>query len=168
MSKLYADIRSDIKSGDLLVWSDKNINSFTDIFLHLVRIFTKSEYTHVGIAWVISDRVFVIEAVIPAVRIYPLSKRLPFYHIATKAKWSDETEVFALEQVGYKYSIKQAIQSLFNKPNTDDNWQCVELSHDILLKDGIDLGPTYTPSTLVQKAMETFDGIVFVQNHLDR
>lgn len=159
MSLKYSDIRPSIKSGDLLVWSDSSIKSIKDFFLQIVRVFTKSEYNHVGIAWVVGDRVFVIEAVIPSVRIYPLSELLPFYHVKTNAPWSDETETFALQQIGDDYSIVQAIFSLIEKPNLDDNWQCAELVHDILLKDGIDLGNVYTPASLVKSAIEKFDSI---------
>lgn len=164
MSLKYSDVRPNIKSGDLLIWSDDSYKSLKDIFLQLVRVFTKSEYNHVGIAWVVANRVFVIEAVIPSVRIYPLSQLLPFYHVETKATWSEETEAFALEQVGEPYSVLQAVRSLFETPNLDDNWQCAELTHDILLKDGIDLGEVYTPASLVKQAINKFDSIKYIDN----
>ena len=42
-------------------------------------MFTRSTYAHVGLAWVIGGRVFVLEAVKPRLRIYPLSKYANFY-----------------------------------------------------------------------------------------
>lgn len=163
MSLVYSDFRLNIKSGDLLIWSDSEVNGYKDLFLQTVRVFTKSEYNHVGIAWVVNNRVFVIEAVIPCVRIYPLSLLIPFYHISTKASWDIKTEEFALHQVGHLYSIKQAVMSLIEKPNEDENWQCAELVHAILLMDGIDLGEVYTPASLVRNAIEKFDTIHYIK-----
>lgn len=164
MAKKYSEVRPTIRSGDLLIWSTREVKSITDFLMQIVRVFTKSEYDHVGVAWVIGERVFVIEAVIPVVRIFPLSSLLPFYYISTNSVWSEETEKFALEQIGQKYSISQAIESFFNKPNLDDTWHCAELVHAIYNKEGIDLGEVYTPSALVLKAMETFDGMILVKD----
>lgn len=164
MENTYLKIRSTIKSGDVLVWTNRKIEKLSDITLQVIRLFTKSEYVHVGTAWVVEDRIFVIEAAIPLVRIYPLSALLPFYLISTNAAWSKETENFALSVVGEKYSIKQAIMSLVKKPNLDDNWQCAELVHEILLKDGIDLGNSYTPSDIVYNALRNSYTLKLIEN----
>ena len=84
----YANIRQHIKSGDLLAWSHRAPwwASLRDCKIALVRLFTRSEYCHVGIAWVLGGRVFVIEAVKPEVRIYPLSKLAPFYWVQVPAQ----------------------------------------------------------------------------------
>lgn len=154
MKNNYIDLRSTIKSGDILVWTNRKIEKISDITLQVIRLFTKSDYTHVGIAWVVEDRIFVIDAVMPVVRIYPLSRLLPFYLIQTNVNWNKEVENFALSTIGEKYSIKQAILSLVNKPNLDDNWQCAELVHEILMKCNIDLGESYTPSDIVYNALK--------------
>jgi hypothetical protein len=163
MSNSYLEVRPGIKSGDLLAWSNRKVESFKDLLLQVVRIFTKSEYTHVGVAWVVDERVFVIEAVMPVVRIYPLSSLTPFYLIPLKLEWKKETENFALEQIGLDYSIMQAVESLYECPNVDDNWQCAELAHAIILKDGVDLGNNYTPADLVRNALRISDGLRFVE-----
>ena len=72
--KKYSEYRDQIKSGDLLAWSHRGFRSWHDFKVQAVRLFTQSEYSHVGIAWVVGGRVFVIEAVEPRVRIFPLSK----------------------------------------------------------------------------------------------
>lgn len=162
MKKLYKDIRPTIRSGDLIAWSNRKFQSFHDLTMQCIRVVTRSEYVHIGTAWVINNRVFVIEATVPKVRIFPLSKLLPFFLVTTNASWKDETEEFALAQVGDLYSILQAMQSIINKPNLDNNWQCAELAHAILNKDGIDLGDIYTPSQLVYKALENGGSLILI------
>lgn len=163
MSNLYSDIRSTIKSGDLLAWTHRSWGSFYDLQMQCIRIFTKSEYTHVGTAWVIGERVFVIEAVVPKVRIYPLSSLLPFYLIPLNSTWNSHTEEFLLAQVGDPYSVKQAIQSLFRTPDIDDNWMCGELVRETMIKEGIDLGTDYTPSGIVNKALSFSTGLRLIE-----
>ena len=97
---------------------------------------------------------FVIEAVTPKVRIFPLSKLLPFWLTRMDAPWHPRTESFALEQVGMDYSKWQAIQAYFGKPPKDSLWECAELSRAILSVDGIELNCKDVPSDLVYAAQK--------------
>lgn len=130
----YEEIKPKIQSGDILAWTHKGWDSFYDFQIQMVRMATRSEYSHVGIAWVVGGRVFVIEAVVPQVRIYPLSREVPFYWIPCGDYWSEATEEFALSKVGEVYSKWQAIMSFFNKVQAgkDNLWQCAELVNKIL------------------------------------
>src|SRR3990167_457790 len=96
----YAEVREHLKSGDLLAWSHRGWGSWYDFQIQMVRMFTRSEYCHVGIAWVVSERVFVLEAVSTGVRIFPLSRELPFYWVPLRSAWEDEVDAWALKQVG--------------------------------------------------------------------
>lgn len=120
-----------------------------------VRAFTQSEYSHVGTAWVIGERVFVIEAVTPLVRIFPLSKLLPFYHLPMNAPWSPQALEYALSKIGEPYSQLQAIQAFFKLPNDDSLWECAELARLIAAKDGINLGESAVPSGVVDNALRS-------------
>ena len=102
---IYSEARATIRSGDILAWSHRGIKSWHDLKIWFVRMFTRSEFSHIGTAWVIGDRVFVIEAVMPLVRIYPLSKLGDFYHLPMGAPWRPSTEALALSKVGHKYSL---------------------------------------------------------------
>lgn len=51
----YAESRDSIRTGDLLAWSHRGIKSFYDFKVWLVRLFTQSEYTHVGVAGAARD-----------------------------------------------------------------------------------------------------------------
>lgn len=160
----YQDARPYIKSGDLLAWSHKTWLSWYDIKIQIVRFFTRSEFCHLGTAWVVGDRVFVIEAVIPLVRIYPLSKLGDFYWIPMSAGWSRETECLALSKVGHRYSTWDAIKAPFTKLKNDDVWECAELASRIALSDNINLGTTYVPTDVVEQALGLGKPLYLVKN----
>ena len=154
----YTKGRENIKSGDLLAWSKKDFTTIKDLFPWIVRVFTASKYTHVGVAWVVEGRVFVIEAVPPCVRIYPLSRRLPCYHINMNVDWQEGDDKFLIDQVGKPYSTMDAIRGYLYEPNSEnDRWMCVKLSkffYDIV---EVDVGDSWTPAGLVEYLVTTKD-----------
>lgn len=152
MSMSYLEVRPDICFGDILAWTHREWNSWHDIKIQLVRFITQSEYSHVGIAWKIGGRLLVVEAVVPAVRIYPLSKLGDFYHIPLGVEWTQETEEFMLSKVGEPYSQIEAFKALFGGVTDNGKWQCAELVFQILHKAGIYLGNMYTPTAIVREA----------------
>ena len=162
----YDEIRSNIKSGDLLAWSHRGWKSWSDIKIQLVRFFTQSEYSHVGTAWVIGSRVFVIEAVMPLVRIYPLSKLESFYWIQMNAPWYNSTEARALEKVGYKYSEVEAVKGFLGLKMDTTTFQCAELVADLAEMDGINLGDHFTPSAIINRALLLSKSMYFVENNV--
>ena len=159
----YSHVRPMIRSGDILAWSHRGIRSWHDFKIWLVRLFQRSEYSHVGTAWVVGNRVFVIEAVMPKVRIYPLSKLGDFYWLQMGAYWRKATETLALSYVGDDYSQIQAIQSPFITPPDDSEWQCAELVATIARQDSIDLGHAFTPSAIVLAAQKRGAQLLFVE-----
>ena len=158
----YEQARPMIRSGDILAWSHRGVRSWHDLKIWLVRMFTRSEYSHVGTAWVIGDRVFVIEAVMPKVRIYPLSKLGDFYWLQMGAYWRKATETLALSFVGDDYSQVQAMVSPFITPPKDDRWECAELVATVARQDSIDLGAVYTPSEVVLAAQKRGAPLTYV------
>lgn len=152
----YADMRASIKSGDLLAFSHAApfYRSWYDCKVALVRMFTMSEYSHVAIAWRVGERVFVLEAVMPQVRNFPLSKCGDFYWLPIPApKFDSEGLPFALACMGEEYSQSQAMQGFFHLPSEDDKWQCAEYVRAVALRSGFDLGPKATPTAVVRYAM---------------
>jgi hypothetical protein len=151
----YLEARSKIKSGDLLAWSHRGWGTWHDIKIQAVRFFTQSEYSHVATAWCVGDRVFVIEAVQPLVRIYPLSKLGEFYWLPLNCNWNDKALDYALSKVGESYSQMQAITAFFKTLEKEDSlWECAELAARVSALAGFDLGTVYTPSKVVQRALE--------------
>ena len=159
----YEQARPMIRSGDILAWSHRGIKSWHDLKIWLVRMFTRSEYSHVGTAWVVGNRVFVIEAVMPKVRIYPLSKLGDFYWLQMGAYWRKATETLALSFVGDDYSQMQAMVSPFITPPKDDRWECAELVATVARQDSIDLGAVYTPSEVVLAAQKRGALLTYVE-----
>lgn len=150
---MYGMYRDQIKTGDLLAWSTHRSKGFHLFVNKLIRLFTLSEYCHVGIAWVIGDRIFIIEAVQPMVRIYPLSNEIPFYHIAMNLRVTDDALNYLLSRVGEPYSTWQAAQAYFGKPRVDKQWQCAELVTSFYKRLGLSLKNTWTPSSLIDAVL---------------
>lgn len=164
----YADIRDKIKSGDVLAWNHRSWASWYDIKIQIVRIATRSEFIHTGTAWVVAGRVFVIESVIPYVRIVPLSSLLDCYWIPMEVgdKWV-AVEDDALEFVGRaKYSQLEATLQIFGKhsPIANKRWFCSKLTNEILVRMGVESCPLpITPSNLVDHLLNTGRPIYKIQ-----
>ena len=150
---LYDEIRDKIRPGDLIAFSNEKWGSKADLQTQIVRIFTRSEYSHVGIAWPIGGRVMILEAVVPRVRIFPLSYLLPFYWMPTQAPWSNDVEEYALARVGESYSKLEAIRGFFGLTRDNRRWQCAEYVRSILNRAGVPLDGPDTPTALVQEIM---------------
>lgn len=163
----YAAARPKIRSGDLLAWSHERWGSWYDFKVQMVRMFTRSEYCHVGLAWVIGGRVFALEAVQPMVRTFPLRKLAPFYWIPLGARWAAATEEFALERVGDPYSEAQAVLAGLGrlKIGADRIQQCAEYVLAVLHTDGVglDLRTRATPSGVVRAAQALDKALYFVE-----
>ena len=152
----YTTARPQIKSGDLLAWSHRAPfwRSWADLQIALVRLFTRSEYSHVGTAVVLAGRVLVIEAVQPRVRLHPLSQLGDFYWLPLGASWTPNAEAYAFAQLGDSYSTASAMFGFFGMPSDDKCEQCAELKIRIARAAGIDLGTVATPTAVVRGALE--------------
>jgi hypothetical protein len=159
----YNEIRDQIKTGDLLAFSNGSWTSWHDAQVNIVRMATRSEYSHVGIAWVISGRIFVLEAVGTGIRIFPLSKCLPAYLIKRSKPLSDGALEYAISLVGEKYSKFQAVKAFFNqlKVGADKEWQCAEYVSSVYYKDGEEVVSSPTPSNLVFELSEKWASPIY-------
>ena len=144
----YDYYKTEIESGDLLAWSS------TAIELKIVQLFTLSSFDHVGIAWRVDGRLFVIEARPPEIRIYPLSKLRPFYHVPMHIDWSEDYTEYLLEHVGDPYSRWEAIRAFFNISKKDNHWQCAEFANSFYSRVGLDIDFGLTPRSVVDAAIE--------------
>lgn len=152
MSNKYDEYKQNIKSGDLLCWSHRGWGSWYDFKIQMVRLFTRSEYSHVGVAWQVGGRWFVIEAVEPRVRIYPLSKLGSFYHIPMKLNWTEDVEEKALSYVGAEYFQLKAIKAFFKPWRKGDVSECAALALQIYADAGKDMGDRATPDAITLQA----------------
>lgn len=126
----YSAFRQQIETGDVLAWTHRGWGSWYSFKIQLVRLFTRSEYSHVGIALVMGGRVWVLEAVTPGVRLVPLSNLLPCYHLTGNGMSVEQVEA-GLALVGKDdvvYSQWEAVKALFGKNDpADGKIQCAEL-----------------------------------------
>jgi hypothetical protein len=127
-------------------------------------MFTRSTYSHVGIAWVIGGRVMVLEAVVPETRIYPLSLEGDFYLLPMDAPWRPDTEEFALGHIGVEYSQIKAMEAFFHPLAAGDMSECAAYVREVMAVDGIDLGTRSTPDAVVRAAQERGAILITVDN----
>lgn len=139
----YEEVRGQIRSGDIIsfVHGDK-------IAGKVVQIATRMPDTHVAIAWVTSGRVYVFEAVQPLVRIFPLSKLLPFYWLNINVGLTDGALELANSVVGNRYSLADCWRSVTGETTSDDRWQCAELVREILRWNGLTVDCPAIPGEL--------------------
>ena len=162
----YKEYHSNIKSGDLIVFSATKIRTTYDLLSYIVRLFTMSEYNHVGIAWAIGDRNLIVEAQVPEIKISPLKKLGSFYHIPMDVNFTDEALEILLDKVGQKYSYLEAIKAYFKKnDHTNDDWICVDYVKYFYESIGIDIGSVSTPSDVVTNVIKKLNKpLLYVEN----
>ena len=131
----YADIRGDIRSGDLLAWSGRSLGGW------MVRHFTGARISHVGLALWVGPRLFAIEAR-PGIGVTMrlLSTALPCEWSPLKldaARWTPAEE-FALQTLGRGYSWLDAILAgLGLPPRQWDRYQCAEFVAECYRRAGL-------------------------------
>lgn len=165
----YATVRGKIQSGDLIALTHTKFGSWYDMQVQAVRFGTQSEYSHVGMAWVIGDRVFVIESVTPVIRLVPLSLMAEdgFYWAPLGKAISQEELEFALSKVGLgKYSKWQAVMAQLRRLHIgeDNLWECAEFVITCRRLSGVDLGDKATPSAVVRAAQDRGAPVYFIKS----
>lgn len=165
MAIQYKDYRHNIQSGDIIAQSHKEWRTWKDWKTQFVRMALRSTYSHVGVAVVISGRVFILENVIPYVRLYPLSLAGDFYHIPMReADWTPELEEQAFNYIGSGYSQWDAIKAYFKNLGVGVVSECAALVWNIMYKANIHLGDKQTPDAIVLQAQLLGNPIMFVEN----
>ena len=159
-------MRATIKSGDLLAFSHGNWKTWGGIKTEAVRIFTRSTYSHVGMAYVIGARVFVLEAVKPCIRMYPLSLSGDFYHLPLKQKWNKACERFALACLGIKYSEVTAMEAYIHPLEDGNVSECAAYVREVFKRMSIDLGDRSTPDAVILKAQMLGAPSIYIENPL--
>lgn len=137
----YCEHITEIRNGDLLMWSESNdkVGFFSGLLLKLVRLMTMSDYGHVGIALWLNNELFVIEAVSPRIRLMPLKRAKSFYHVPVHIDWKKEYKDWLLDKVGIPYSFADALRAYFGKEVLyDERMQCVELANEFYKFTGLD------------------------------
>ena len=128
----YKDLRTTLKSGDLVFYSSHN-----GLGDKLIKWWTKSNYSHVGVIWAIAGRVFLLEAsALGGVRLVPLSLRMPDLIVPMNLIWNQEAETHAMEHIMEKYSLVDAVRAGFKEAYKKEGWICTEYAASIVKKCG--------------------------------
>lgn len=161
----YVEARPMIKTGDLLAFTHTELKSWYDFQVQVVRMATKSEFSHVGIAYVIYDRIFVLEAVSAGVRMFPLSRALPFYLVSNPILLKDSALEWAFARIGDRYEnkIKMVLAELFDIDlKHNKRLQCSEYVNAILAANDQEITKIDTPTAIVKAAMEKWGALTYV------
>lgn len=152
----YNEERQYMRSGDLLAWDQGRGGLLSKITVAAIRLFTGSRYGHVGVVWICSGRVFVIEASQPNVRITPISTIKDFFYIPTRVRWRKKYEEFLLSKIGLDYSLGDCIRAYLGILNNKDNnsYQCAELACEFYKLTGILKDDCYEPGLLVDAIVD--------------
>lgn len=140
----YPQNRASIRSGDLLAWRGKSLIG------RIIRHWTGESWSHVGIAWVIGGRVLVLEAREGrGVVVSPLSRRLDCYHLPTGAVWDEAMQARALDSLGGRYNVLDALRAGLGLRPSGTGWQCAEYAAHVL---GMDMAERpVTPGEVVER-----------------
>lgn len=155
----YVDVRPVMRTGQVVGFPHEETESWHDKKIQIVKHVTQSPLAHVGIVWVVENnygrKVFVIEAVIPEVRIFPLSKLGDFYWFPLEKELSETTELVAMNLVGMSYSEFEAGLGYIGRNNeNNDVTQCAELVKVILRSNEIVLPGNATPAQVADNLMD--------------
>lgn len=153
-----------VKTGDILAFTGPRVGTRTHFFAYLVRLFTMSEYSHVGIAYKVGERLYLLEAQVPEVRITPMGDKGGYYLLPMNVKVNDNVIDSLLNKVGEEYSIVEAIRSYFGFNDFEDSkWICTEYVKYYLDMVDVQLGIVKTPSDIVKSLMDQYGkSLVFI------
>jgi len=153
----YAEARSRIKTGDMLLWRDHNggtVRSMVERWI--VRHGTASPYTHVGVAWVDNGRVWVMDITTRGCAPRLLSTCLPFDWAAAPEPLSADALAYAFSCFGqWTYSRWQAVMGAAKRLTigVDTKGQCAEYTLAIYRANGNQPTAIATPGDCADGAM---------------
>ena len=120
-ANLYDKYRDTIKTGDILAWECNTIGD------KLIKAWTHSPYTHVAVAWVVGERVLILQS-LPGtgVDIEPLSNNLPAILFRMPSTLSDVAISAALDTLGQPYSFLNDLRAGFGLTSSGKGFECVQ------------------------------------------
>ena len=148
----YSDARPLIRSGDPIGYTHKvpMWRSWHDFKVGFVRLWTRSRYSHVGVAWVVGERVFLLESVKSGVRNFPLSMTGAFDWVS-RGIWDEAALTRGLAESGGEYSEVEGMKAPFGVLDmSNKKWQCAKYFCYVL---GL-VGVTMTPDAVMNYFFE--------------
>lgn len=141
---------ADIKTGDLLAWKHDRSSHFSNFFMRLIRLVTRGEYAHVGVAVRMEGNLYVYEAARPMVMLSPLRLTEEIFHLEMGLDPSPESLDESFTKIGLPYGYLDCIHAIIGEVSqSDKRWQCAELAQDFYQRQGIDIDVRCTPIKVV-------------------
>lgn len=153
----YQEARKHLRTGDVIGF----VHGYFPVG-KVVQWVTRSLYTHVAVVIRENDRVLVVEAKQPYVRIFPASRLTPFYWCALRGDLNQDAKNFAYSIVGDRYSLADCYRSVTGETTDDNRWQCAELVRTVHRKNGADARCKATPADIMKWA-GSFSKTIFVE-----
>lgn len=171
MAKLYSEIRSAIRTGDLVSWDAGKVSSFFGAVLWLYQKILRTKSVHTGIVVEIGGRLFVAEARPPAVRLFPLSKMDDFWLLNLDLEEREEDYDLLLKDMGVPYGYLDLFKGVLGFKNSSKELYCSEQCTKFYVERGYFPEDVYDeaaqiPDNLVEVA-ERISGKKFVFVHID-
>ena len=123
-------MRENIKTGDLLAWEVTSVDSPTSALLKIYQKIFSVKFSHVGLAVRIGGRVFVAEATLPYVRLFPLSLKENFYYLGCNIQFQENHIDLLLKDMGKPYSLFDLVKATLNLSFSDKDFYCSEYAAD--------------------------------------
>ncbi|EFO32516.1 hypothetical protein TRICHSKD4_2315 [Roseibium sp. TrichSKD4] len=123
----------------------------------IIRHVTGGRHTHVGIAWVFRERVFLLEAREGrGVQIRALSTCLPCDWLHCDLTWTERAETAALSKLGKPYSYVDALRVGMGIAPANSGYICSEFAARVQahITARIPYFPAHTPTSLVQSWLD--------------
>jgi hypothetical protein len=142
----YDTARFFVMDGDLIAWKGTAIGS------RIIAWWTKSPWTHVGIACWWGPRLMVLESYPgKGTRAHPLSHDLTgAYWTPTGARWTPEAHGFALDLLDRRYSWTNCWKAAWNMRLVAREYMCAQYAGELLTRCGVmGLPESITPASLV-------------------
>lgn len=136
MSSLYSEIRDSLSTGDLVSWNHVKPTSIFSFILYLYQKLLKPKSVHVGVIVKIADRLLVVEATPPEVRIFPLSRMDNFHILRTNVKQTPYLLDILFKKVGNKYTISNLIKGILGFNAGGNELYCSELANLFYVETG--------------------------------
>ena len=140
----YSTNKKLIKSGDVILWSGSGFSA------RVVRLFTRSRWSHVGIAVWWGDRLMVLDSYpFKGTRARLLSHDLKnAFWLPSGANWSRRAQGFALDELDKRYSFQNLWKTLWGLNLVKKEYHCAQYVAAVLSKAGILLTAPATPESI--------------------
>lgn len=141
-----------VKNGDLLFWRGKGF------FAWVIRLFTRSQYCHVGVAYYVAGILCVVEAKAKSgVRLVDItSENMPDAYISLPYyfRFGRDSELECLTYLGEPYGWVDALRAGLGLRDTSKGVECAEFAASVMRTMGMLMPTVKTPESVRLAAIQ--------------